>query len=98
MEKERRISWESMAIVIAILVLAGSIFAAGVKIANTVDTGIKGLKVEVREELIQEFKQDLRKEATALIYAYRSAALENRQINQKDLEEGYKFAEQFLSR
>jgi len=94
MEQGRATRWEIVVIAIAIFVLAGSIFVAGVKVANVINANVKSLKVELKEEL----KKDLRKEVISFIYAYRSAAVENRQMSEEDLRKGYEFAEKFLSK
>lgn len=94
MQQEKNIRWGTVAVTVAILILAASIFFAGFKIASMVNTNIQSLKAELKEEL----REDLRREAVSFIYAYRSSAMEDRQINIEDLQKGYEFAEKFLSR
>ena len=97
MEQEKKIKWGSVAIVIAILVLAAGIFFVGGKItstANTVNMNIKNIKNEVKQEL----KEDIRREVISFIYAYRNSTLNDRQITVEDLEKGYQFADKVLSK
>ena len=95
MEQEKKIRWGNVAIVIAILVLAAGIFFVGGKItstANTVNMNIENIKNEVKQEL----KEDIRREVISFIYAYRNSTLNNRQITVEDLEKGYQFADKVL--
>ena len=95
MEQEKKIRWENVAIVIAILILAAGIFFVGGKItstANTVNMNIENIKNEVKQEL----KEDIRREVISFIYAYRNSTLNNRQITVEDLEKGYQFADKVL--
>ena len=97
MEQEKKIKWGSVAIVIAILVLAAGIFFVGGKITSTVNTinmNIKNIKNEVKQEL----KEDIRREVISFIYAYRNSTLNDRQITVEDLEKGYQFADKVLSK
>ncbi|MBE0478529.1 hypothetical protein IBX65_05345 [Candidatus Aerophobetes bacterium] len=97
MEQEKKMRWGAVAIVIAILILAGSIFFAAFKITATIDTSVKNVRAELKEELKKNI-QNVRKEAISFIYAYRQSGLESRQLSNEDFEKGYDFADEFLSR
>ncbi len=97
MEQEKKIRWENVAIVIAILILAAGIFFVGGKItstANTVNMNIENIKSEVKQEL----EEDIRREVMSFVYAYRNSTLNNRQITVEDLEKGYQFADEVLAK
>ena len=94
MGQEKKIKWGAVAITIAILVLAISIIFTGVKITGMMRTGIRNIESELKDEV----RREVRKEVLSFIHAYRSAAVENRRITFEDLEKGYQFAEDFLSR
>lgn len=94
MEQGKKVKGGTVAITIAILVLAASIFFTGFKITSMINTSVDNLRVELKKEL----KKDLRREIISFIYAYRSGAVEDRQINTRDLEKGYQFADRFLSK
>jgi len=89
MEQKKKISWGIVGIIIAILILAASIFFTGIKI----NANIQDLRREVREEI----KTYLRREVISFIYAFRSSSIEDRQITVEDIEKGYKFAEEIFS-
>lgn len=94
MEQEKGKKWGTIAIVVALLVLAGSVFFAGIKISSTINTNINSLRAQVKKEI----EQDLRREVISFIYAFRSSSIQNRQITAEDLEKGYQFARDFLSK
>jgi len=95
MEQEKKnVSWGSIGIIIAILVLAGSIFFTGMRISNTVNTNIQEIRDKVREEI----KTDLRTEVISFMHAFRASSMANRQVSTEDIEKGYEFAEKLLSR
>ncbi|RLE12200.1 hypothetical protein DRI96_04905 [Candidatus Aerophobetes bacterium] len=94
MEQEKKIRWGTVAITVAILILAASVFFAGFKITNTINANVQSIKSGLKEKL----EKDIRREAISFIYAYRKGALKNRQITADDLKEGYKFAKEFLSK
>jgi len=97
MEQEKKIRWENVAIVIAILILAAGMFFVGGKItstANTVNMNIENIKSEVKQEL----EEDIRREVMSFVYAYRNSTLNNRQITVEDLEKGYQFADEVLAK
>jgi len=92
-QKKRTINWGSIGIIVAILVLAASIFFTGMKVSNTVKVNIQDLRSTIKEEIAE----DLRKEVISLIYAFRSSSMANRQISAEDIKKGYQFAQQVLS-
>lgn len=97
MAKEKNVGWAAIGIIIAVLVLAASIVFATIKISGTVDTSVEKIREKIRDEITREIKSDLRREAIAFIYAYRSCSVEGRQMTNQDLKEGYQFAEEFLA-
>ena len=66
-QKKRTINWGSIGIIVAILVLAASIFFTGMRVSNMVKVDIQDLRSTMKEEIAE----DLRKEAISLIYAFR---------------------------
>jgi len=81
-----KVKWGTLGIIVALLVLAGSIFFAGIKVSTTLSS---------KSESVQ---QQTKREAIALIYAVRNSSIENRVINPDDLKKGYQFADSFLSK
>jgi len=94
MAQEKKINWGIIVLSIAILVLAASVIFTGVKVINTTKEGVKNLKNQV----VRELEKTMRKEAISFIYAYRKSAVENRKLSPEDIEEGYRFADKFLSK
>jgi len=94
MEQERGKRWGTIVIVIALLVLAGSIIFTGIKISSTINANVNKMRTQVKKEI----EQDLRREVISFIYAFRSSSIQNRQITPEDLKKGYKFAQDFLSK
>ena len=98
-----KVSWGSLGIVIALLVLAASIFFGTLRISQTVTIGLERAKrsmEQTQEELTQEttkltqdLRQELRRDAIVLIYALRKASTEDRPITRDDLEKGDQFAD-----
>lgn len=89
MEK-RKIKWGIVGIIIAVLILAGAIFFTGIRIDATIKNA--------REELKKELTNYIRKEVISFIYAYRSSAIENRQITEDDIIKGRKFADELIAK
>lgn len=94
MEQEKGGKWGVIAIVVALLVLAGSIIFTGIKVSNTINVNVNKIRTQVKKEI----EQNLRREVISFIYAFRSSSIQNRQITPEDLKKGYKFAQDFLSR
>ena len=98
-----RTSWGNLGIVIALVVLAASIFFGTLRISQTVTIGLERAKrsmEETQEELTQEtrkltqdLRQELRRDAIVLVYALRKASTEDRPITKEDLEKGNQFAD-----
>jgi len=98
-----RISWGNLGIVIALVVLAASIFFGTLRISQTVTIGLERAKRSMEEtqeevtqkarKLTQDLRQELRRDAIALIYALRKASMEDRPITKEDLEKGDQFAD-----
>ncbi len=81
-----KVKWGTLGIIVALLVLAGSIFFAGIKISTTVSSETKSVQ------------QQVKREAIAFIHAYRNSSKEDRVITSDDLKNGYQFADSFLSK
>lgn len=96
-------SWGNLGIVIALVVLAASIFFGTLRISQTVTIGLERAKRSMEEtqeevtqetrKLTQDLRQELRRDAIALIYALRKASMEDRPITKEDLEKGDQFAD-----
>jgi len=87
--KVRRSNW---GLIFALLVLAASILFTGIRISKTMEAEFDQLRGQVIQE-IEKAKQDLRREAISLLFAYRRAAREGRALTLKDLQEGGRFAQ-----
>ena len=97
-----KVSWGSLGIVIALLVLAASIFFGTLRISQTVTIGLERTKRSMEQtqdeltqettKLTQQLRQELRRDAIVLIYALRKASVEDRPITKEDLEKGNQFA------
>jgi len=108
MDKERIVSWGTIAVVVALLVLAGSITYVGFTVSSLMRGGIEQLEGDlgstvitqigevVTQELKDELVKDLRREALAFIHAYRKGAQQGRELTREDVEAGYKFADKYL--
>ncbi|MCD6319016.1 hypothetical protein J7M02_08125 [Candidatus Aerophobetes bacterium] len=81
-----KVKWGTLGITVALLVLAGSIFFAGIRVSTTLSSKTKSVQ------------QQVKREAIAFIYAFRSSSIEDRVINPEDLKKGYQFADSFLSK
>ena len=90
--KVRRSNW---GLIFALLVLAASILFTGIRISKTMEAEFDQLRGQVVQE-IERAKEDLRREAISLIFAYRRAAREGRALTLKDLQEGSRFAQTAL--
>jgi len=80
-----KVKWGILGIIVALLILAGSIFFTGIKISTTLTSKTKNVQ------------QQAKREAIAFIYAFRNSSIENRAIDSNDLKKGYQFADDFLS-
>ena len=98
-----KVSWGNLGIVIALVVLAASIFFGTLRISQTVTIGLERAKRSMEEtqeevtqetrKLTQDLRQELRRDAIALIYAFRKASMEDRLVTEEDLEKGNQFAD-----
>lgn len=89
--EEKKVNWGTVGIIIALLILAASIFFVGIKI----NSAMQDLKKEIRGE-IETVKKEILKEALSLIYAYRNCSMENRQITPEDVKKGRNFSQEVL--
>jgi len=80
-----KVKWGTLGIIVALLILAGSIFFAGIKVSTTVSSEAKNAQQQVKREVI------------AFMHAFRSSSKENRVMTSDDLKNGYQFADSFLS-
>ena len=101
-----KISWGKLGIILALVVLAASIFFGALRISQTAISSVeraqrsmektqKELAQEARK-LTQELRQELRRDTIALTYAFRNASMENRVITTEDFEKGYQFVDSLL--
>lgn len=101
-----KISWGKLSIILALVVLAASIFFGALRISQTAISSVeraqrsmektqKELAQEARK-LTQELRQELRRDTIALTYAFRNASMENRVITTEDFEKGYQFVDSLL--
>ncbi len=79
-----KVKWGTIGIIIALLILAASIFFAGIKVSQTVTSNAELLKEKTKRD------------AVSLIWAFRKASAEDRTLTSEDLKAGYDFADSFL--
>ncbi|TKJ42792.1 hypothetical protein CEE35_09415 [Candidatus Aerophobetes bacterium Ae_b3b] len=79
-----KVKWGTVGIIIALLILAASIFFAGIKVSQTVTSNA---------ELLRE---KTKRDAVSLIWAFRKSSVEDRTLTSEDLKAGYDFADSFL--
>ena len=101
-----KINWGNLGIILALVVLAVSIFFGALRVSQTAISSVeraqrsmeqtqKELAQETRK-LTQELRQELRRDVIALTYAFRKASMENRAITTEDFEKGYQFVDSLL--
>lgn len=79
-----KVKWGTIGIIIALLILAVSIFFAGIKVSQTVTSNAELLKEKTKRD------------AVSLIWAFRKSSVEDRTLTSEDLKAGYDFADSFL--
>ncbi|GAI59193.1 unnamed protein product [marine sediment metagenome] len=79
-----KVRWGTVGIIIALLILAASIFFAGIKVSQTVTSNAELLKEKTKRD------------AVSLIWAFRKSSVEDRTLTSEDLKAGYDFADSFL--
>ncbi len=79
-----KVKWGTVGIIIALLILAASIFFAGIKVSQTVTSDA---------ELLRE---KTKRDAVSLLWAFRKSSVEDRTLTSEDLKAGYDFADSFL--
>ncbi|GAI01417.1 unnamed protein product [marine sediment metagenome] len=79
-----KVKWGTVGIIIALLILAASIFFAGIKVSQTVTSNAELLKEKTKRD------------AVSLIWAFRKSSVEDRTLTSEDLKAGYDFADSFL--
>ncbi|MQY69961.1 MAG: hypothetical protein GH145_03740 [Firmicutes bacterium] len=79
-----KVRWGTVGIIIALLILAASIFFAGIKVSQTVTSNAELLKEKTKRN------------AVSLIWAFRKSSVEDRTLTSEDLKAGYDFADSFL--
>lgn len=94
MQEQKKVRWESILIFIGIIILAAAIVFTGYKGTSIIKREIQQRQAELESRL----KQELRREAISLIYAYRNSVMERRQLTAEDFEKGYRFAREFFSK
>jgi len=94
MQEQKKVRWESILIFIGIIILAAAIVFTGYRGTSIIKREIQQRQAELESRL----KQELRREAISLIYAYRNSVMERRQFTAEDFEKGYRFAQEFFSK
>jgi hypothetical protein len=79
-----KVKWGTVGIIIALLILAASIFFAGIKVPQTITSNAELLKEKTKRD------------AVSLIWAFRKSSVEDRTLTSEDLKAGYDFADSFL--
>ena len=79
-----KVRWGTVGIIIALLILAASIFFAGIKVSQTIASNAELLKEKTKRD------------AVSLIWAFRKSSVEDRTLTSEDLKAGYDFADSFL--
>jgi hypothetical protein len=79
-----KVKWGTVGIIIALLILAASIFFAGIKVSQTITSNAELLRVKTKRT------------AVSLIWAFRKSSVEDRTLTSEDLKAGYDFADSFL--
>jgi len=79
-----KVKWGTVGIIIALLILAASIFFTGIKVSQTVTSDAELLKEKTKRD------------AVSLIWAFRKSSVEDRTLTSEDLKAGYDFADSFL--
>lgn len=101
-----KVSWGNLGIILALLVLAASIFFGVLRISQTVSSSVERAQriteqtqkefAQETRKLTEELRQELRRDAIVLTYAFRKASMENRAITTDDFETGYQFVDSLL--
>lgn len=79
-----KVKWGTVGIIIALLILAASIFFAGIKVSQTITSNAELLRVKTKRT------------AVSFIWAFRKSSVEDRTLTSEDLKAGYDFADSFL--
>ncbi len=79
-----KVKWGAVGVIIALLILAASIFFAGIKISQTVASNARLLREKTKRDVV------------SFIWAFRKSSLEDRVLTPEDLKAGYDFADSFL--
>jgi hypothetical protein len=101
-----KINWGNLGIVLALVVLAASIFFAALRISQTAISSVERAKRSMEKtqkeftqearKLTQELRRKMGRDTIALTYAFRKASVENRVITTEDFEKGYQFVDSLL--
>jgi hypothetical protein len=79
-----KVKWGTVGVISALLILAASIFFAGIKVSQTITSNAELLRVKTKRT------------AVSLIWAFRKSSVEDRTLTSEDLKAGYDFADSFL--
>ncbi len=79
-----KVKWGTVGIIIALLILAASIFFAGIKVSQTITSNTELLREKTKRDVV------------SFIWAFRKSSLEDRALTSEDLKAGYDFADSFL--
>jgi len=85
-----KVNWGLLGITLGLILLAGSIFFATLKISAKIDSTTR-----LTEEKLLTFQTEIKRDVIALLYGYRQACYQKRPLTLDDLEEGKKFASEF---
>ena len=79
-----QVKWGAVGIIIALLILAASIFFAGIKVSQTIASNAELLREKTKRDVV------------SFVWAFRKSSLEDRILTSEDLKAGYDFADSFL--
>ena len=79
-----KVKWGTVGIIIALLILAASIFFSGIKVSQTIASNAELLREKTKRDVV------------SFVWAFRKSSLEDRILTSEDLKAGYDFADSFL--
>ena len=85
-----KVNWGLLGITAGLILLAGSIFFAAIKISAKIDT-----TTQIMEQKLATFQTGIKTDTIAILYGYRQACYEKRPLTLDDLKEGRKIASGF---
>jgi len=85
-----KVNWGLLGITVGLILLAGSIFFAAIKISAKIDT-----TTQLMEKELVTFQREIKTDTVAILYGYRQSCYEKRPLTLDDLKEGKKLASGF---